>query len=102
MPGGDGVPRGFANSRRHRGARPVPGSGARRALSRPRHGWSYARDRSPIAAAGMEKTGGFDRADHGPAPVRLAERAGFVFADLAGDGARAFDSWFPDRVPGPA
>ncbi len=84
--GDDGVLRAVANSCRHRGARLVSGSGTCRALSCPYHGWTYARDGSLLAASGMETTEGFDRADYGLAPIRLAEWAGFVFVCFAEDG----------------
>ncbi len=84
--GDDGILRAFANSCRHRGARLVSGTGACRALSCPYHGWSYARDGSLIAAAGMDQTEGFNHADYGLIPVQLAEWAGFMFVNLAGVG----------------
>jgi len=78
----DGSLRAFANCCRHRGSMLLAGNGNTKAISCPYHAWSYKLDGSLLAAPNMEKTIGFDRADHGLVPIRLETWQGFVFLNL--------------------
>ncbi len=91
----EGALRAFANSCRHRGTKLLEGTGACRAIKCPFHGWSYALDGRLTWAPEMDEAVGFDKADYGLVPVRLAERDGFVFVNLDGT-APELDDWLGD------
>jgi len=71
--------RAFANCCRHRGSLLLTGSGNRRAIVCPYHGWGYRLDGSLAAAPDMEGTPGFDADAHGLVPLRLEAIFGFMF-----------------------
>lgn len=91
----DGALRAFANSCRHRGTKLLQGDGTCRAVVCPFHSWSYALDGRLAAAPEMDRTPGFDRADHGLLPIRLETRDGFLFLCLD-DRAEPLESWLGD------
>ena len=74
--------RAFANSCRHRGTQLVEGEGQCKSFRCPYHSWVYDLDGTLLGAPEMERTAGFDRADYGLVPVRLAEWGGFVFVNF--------------------
>lgn len=78
----------FANTCRHRGMMLLDGTGNCRVMTCPYHGWSYRLDGSLMAAPQMDQVPGFDKADHGLVPLRMAEQDGFLFL--------AFDQTAPD------
>lgn len=82
----DGLPRAFANSCRHRGARVVDEpEGQARWLRCPYHAWTYNLDGTLKSAAFTEELEGFRACDYGLHPVRLAVVEGLVLLDLSGD-----------------
>ncbi|HKF71717.1 MAG TPA: aromatic ring-hydroxylating dioxygenase subunit alpha [Stellaceae bacterium] len=74
--------RAFANCCRHRGSRLLAGSGNRRAIVCPYHGWGYRLDGSLAGAPDMERTPGFRASEQGLVPLRMALWQGFVFLAL--------------------
>jgi len=82
--------RAFANCCRHRGSLLLEGSGNVRAIACPYHGWGYRLDGTLMAAPDMERTIGFEKAEHGLAPIRLATWQGFIFLN--------FDDGAPDLL----
>src|SRR5579885_1752421 len=74
--------RAFANTCRHRGSRLLEGSGNRRAIVCPYHGWGYRLDGSLAGAPDMEGVKGFRASEQGLVPIRLALWQGFVFLTL--------------------
>jgi Rieske 2Fe-2S family protein len=83
--GEDGVPRGFHNVCRHRGARLVDSpEGTVRRLQCPYHAWSYALDGSLRSAPFTDTLEDFDRGCHGLTAVRTETLEGLVFADVSG------------------
>jgi choline monooxygenase len=80
-----GALRAFANCCRHRGSLLLQGSGNIRAIACPYHGWGYRLDGALIAAPDMERTIGFEKAEHGLAAIRLATWQGFIFLNFADD-----------------
>ncbi len=76
--------RGFHNLCRHRGTvvAPEPSGSGRRTFVCPYHAWTYDLSGRLVAARHMEPREGFDRADYGLYPVRVASRDGFVFVNL--------------------
>ena len=81
----NGEARAFAKCCRHRGSLLLAGSGNRRTIVCPYHGWAYRLDGSLAAAPDMEKTPDFDPGAHGLVPLRVEVIAGFMF--LAADAA---------------
>jgi len=77
-----GEPRAYANCCRHRGSLLLTGSGSRRVIVCPYHGWAYRLDGSLAAAPDMEKTPGFRPDEHGLIPLRLETSQGFIFLAL--------------------
>jgi len=69
----------FSNVCRHRGMLLAQGEGNCRRLQCPFHGWTYDLNGTLIAAAMMEKTRGFDRAEFGLIEVQSEIVDGFVF-----------------------
>jgi glycine betaine catabolism A len=81
----EGVPRGFFNVCRHRGARLVEGAQGRvRRLQCPYHAWSYGFDGALRNAPGTEGIEAFDTACHGLTPVRTEVLEGLLFCDVSG------------------
>ena len=91
----DGDLRAFANACRHRGTQLLQGDGNCRAIVCPFHGWGYALDGRLAAAPEMDRTPGFDKADYGLLPIRLAIRDGFLFVCLDAE-TEDLDSWLGD------
>ncbi|RVU38439.1 aromatic ring-hydroxylating dioxygenase subunit alpha [Hwanghaeella grinnelliae] len=81
----EGGLRAFANSCRHRGARLVCGTGKKRAITCPYHGWTYDLDGTLRGAPGMEDTIGFDLADYPLVPLSVDTWAGFLFVHFSTD-----------------
>jgi choline monooxygenase len=85
--GADGVLRGFHNVCRHRAAGLVAeGLGSCDALQCPYHGWSYADDGALESAANFGDEAGFDSAEYGLFPIRVAVWRGLIFICLDADG----------------
>ena len=89
--GRDGLPRGFTNVCRHRGARIVDGpQGCAKRLTCPYHAWTYDLDGRltglPLAETYGIDANGLDRAAHGLVPVDLEIWRGFIFVRLEDDG----------------
>ena len=93
--GDDGEVRALANTCRHRGTRLLDDSGHCRAIICPYHAWTYRFDGSLSGCRGMEKTRGFEKADHGLAPIQLGIWAGFIFVCFSDDCA-GLDIWLGD------
>lgn len=74
--------RAFANCCRHRGSRLLEGSGNRRAIVCPYHGWGYRLDGSLAGAPDMDGVAGFRSSEQGLIPIRLALWQGFIFLTL--------------------
>jgi phenylpropionate dioxygenase-like ring-hydroxylating dioxygenase large terminal subunit len=74
--------RAFANVCRHRGSLLLDGSGNRRAIVCPYHGWGYRLDGSLAAAPEMDGTPCFRREENGLIPIRMEIWQGFVFLTL--------------------
>jgi len=74
--------RAFANCCRHRGSRLLEGSGNRRAIVCPYHGWGYRLDGSLAGAPDMEGVACFRPSEQGLIPIRLALWQGFIFLTL--------------------
>lgn len=74
--------RAFANTCRHRGTKLLQGHGRCPAIVCPYHSWTYALSGELVAAAGMERTEGFDKTRYGLIPIRLESWDGFVFINF--------------------
>jgi glycine betaine catabolism A len=85
--GGDGRPRAFANTCRHRGHELLGAeeSTARRTILCPYHAWTYDLDGRLRAAPGFREVADFDPADHGLVELPLARWHGFLFVNGSGD-----------------
>ncbi len=77
--------RGLVNVCRHRGHEVAEGSGNRRTLQCPYHGWTYDLDGSLRGAPRADMEGDFDRSELCLLPVRVEMWEPFVFATLADD-----------------
>jgi phenylpropionate dioxygenase-like ring-hydroxylating dioxygenase large terminal subunit len=77
--------RAFANCCRHRGSRLLAGSGNRRTIVCPYHGWGYRLDGSLAGAPDMGGVAGFRPSEQGLIPIRLALWQGFIFLTLDAD-----------------
>jgi phenylpropionate dioxygenase-like ring-hydroxylating dioxygenase large terminal subunit len=69
----------------HRGMLVAEGSGNCRAFKCPYHHWTYGLDGRLLGAREMERTEGFDRADHGLPSLPVEHWHGFVFTSLQTD-----------------
>lgn len=78
----EGQLRAFANVCRHRGSLLLAGTGNRRTIVCPYHGWSYRLDGSLAGAPDMERTPGFRPGEQGLVPVRMELWQGFIFLTL--------------------
>jgi choline monooxygenase len=74
--------RAFANTCRHRGTKLLQGRGQCPAIVCPYHSWTFALSGELVAAAGMERTEGFDKKRYGLIPIRLETWEGFVFVNF--------------------
>jgi phenylpropionate dioxygenase-like ring-hydroxylating dioxygenase large terminal subunit len=74
-----GEVRAFANCCRHRGSLLATGSGNRRMIVCPYHGWGYRLDGSLAAAPEMERTADFRPEQHGLTRLRMETIHGFIF-----------------------
>jgi phenylpropionate dioxygenase-like ring-hydroxylating dioxygenase large terminal subunit len=74
--------RAFANTCRHRGTKLLQGRGQCPAIVCPYHSWTFALSGELVAAAGMERTEGFDKRRYGLIPLRLESWEGFVFLNF--------------------
>jgi len=79
---GDGAQRAFANCCRHRGSLLLTGTGNAQSIVCPYHAWSYRFDGALLAAPGMARTPGFDKAAHALAAVRMETWQGFMFINF--------------------
>jgi choline monooxygenase len=89
--GTDGALRGFYNVCRHRAGQVALARGNRKSLQCRYHGWTYALDGSLRTAPEMDDAEGFDKADFGLLPVRMASWGPFVFASLDPDASPLAD-----------
>jgi len=87
--------RAFFNVCQHRGHQLLSGAGSgKKRIVCPYHAWSYGLDGRLLQAPHTERMQGFEAADYGLRPVRLAECAGLLFANL--DPAAAdFEAEYP-------
>lgn len=94
--GGDGQVRAFRNACRHRGVQVVDGTGCKKALTCPYHGWTYGLDGQLRGVPHQHGFPGLNWSDHGLVPVKTIEKHGMVF--VTQDGTGAADSE-PDVIP---
>ena len=96
----DGQLRGFYNVCRHRAGQVALSRGNRKSLQCQYHGWTYGLDGALRTAPEMDDAVGFDRADFGLRPVRVAAWGPFVFANLDPDGPELSEVMgaIPDEV----
>ena len=80
--GTDGELRAFYNVCRHRAGQVALVRGNRKSLQCQYHGWTYGLDGTLRAAPEMEEAVGFEKAQYGLLPVRVAEWGPFVYATL--------------------
>lgn len=83
--------RAFANVCRHRGSLLLTGSGNRRAIVCPYHGWGYRLDGSLAGAPDMERNPRFRPEDQGLIPIRMELWQGFIFLTLDPDAHTLLD-----------
>lgn len=80
--------RAFFNVCQHRGHQLLQGAGSgKKRIVCPYHAWTYGLDGRLLQAPHTEHVEGFDRHDFSLRPVRLADCAGLLFANLDGDAA---------------
>ena len=87
--------RAFANTCSHRSSQVMVGDGNCSRMRCPFHFWTYGLDGRLLGAPSMQRTAGFDRADHGLHEFNLAERHGFVFVSLE-ESPPPIDEWLGD------
>ncbi len=87
--------RAFANTCSHRSSQVMVGDGNCSRMRCPFHFWTYGLDGRLLGAPSMQRTAGFDRADHGLHEFDLAERHGFVFVSLE-ESPPPIDEWLGD------
>ena len=87
--------RAFANTCSHRSSQVMVGDGNCSRMRCPFHFWTYGLDGRLLGAPSMQRTAGFDRADHGLHEFNLAERHGFVFVSLE-ESPPPIDRWLGD------
>jgi phenylpropionate dioxygenase-like ring-hydroxylating dioxygenase large terminal subunit len=85
--GGDGQLRAMSNVCRHRMSTILEGSGNRRAIVCPYHGWTYNLDGSLRAAPAMDLNKGFCKDDYKLPSIRCEEWLGWVMVTLNPDAA---------------
>ena len=91
----EGRLRAFANTCSHRSSQVMVGDGNCSRMRCPFHFWTYGLDGRLLGAPSMQRTAGFDRADHGLHEFDLAERHGFVFVSLE-ESPPPIDEWLGD------
>ena len=91
----EGRLRAFANTCSHRSSQVMVGDGNCSRMRCPFHFWTYGLDGRLLGAPSMQRTAGFDRADHGLHEFNLAERHGFVFVSLE-ESPPPIDGWLGD------
>ena len=91
----EGRLRAFANTCSHRSSQVMVGDGNCSRMRCPFHFWTYGLDGRLLGAPSMQRTAGFDRADHGLHEFDLAERHGFVFVGLE-ESPPPIDGWLGD------
>ena len=91
----EGRLRAFANTCSHRSSQVMVGDGNCSRMRCPFHFWTYGLDGRLLGAPSMQRTGGFDRADHGLHGFALVERHGFVFVSLE-ESPPPIDGWLGD------
>ncbi len=85
--GKDGTIRAFSGICRHRGMQVVEGEGSCSKFTCPYHLWTFDLTGRLLGAPAMERTAGFDKANH-PLPALAVELwQGFVFVNFATDAA---------------
>lgn len=78
-----GEVKGFHNFCRHRCAKLLADTGsAKRIIQCPYHAWSYSLEGKLVGAPNMDSLEGFDSAEYGLVPLRVAAWKGFLFASL--------------------
>lgn len=82
----------FSNICAHRGVEVAKGTGNRRALTCPFHGWTYDLQGRLIGAPGMKEVEQFDQSACRLPPVRLARWQGWMFVNFD-DAARDFSEY---------
>ena len=91
----EGRLRAFANTCSHRSSQVMVGDGNCSRMRCPFHFWTYGLDGRLLGAPSMQRTAGFDRADHGLQEFALVERHGFVFVSLE-ESPPPIDGWLGD------
>jgi len=91
----EGRLRAFANTCSHRSSQVMVGDGNCSRMRCPFHFWTYGLDGRLLGAPSMQRTAGFDRADHGLHEFALVERHGFVFVSLE-ESPPPIDGWLGD------
>lgn len=82
-----GTLRAFRNSCRHRGMAVTEESeGCAKRFTCPFHGWTFSNDGSLLGIAQREFFPGVEKQDYGLTPIAVAEKYGFVFVRIEGDG----------------
>ena len=83
--GRDGVLRGFYNVCQHRAHELLKGSGKRKVIVCPYHGWSYETDGRLKNARNSQDLPDFNSEEFGLKPVRVEEFLNFIFVNLDAD-----------------
>ena len=91
----EGRLRAFANTCSHRSSQVMVGDGNCSRMRCPFHFWTYGLNERLLGAPSMQRTAGFDRADHGLHEFALVERHGFVFVSLE-ESPPPIDRWLGD------
>jgi len=89
--GEDGRIGAFVNACAHRGARVADGSGNRRQLACPYHGWTYRLDGSLRGIPDERSFPGVDKCTHGLRPLPAAEHDGLIWVVPDPDAPPAID-----------
>jgi len=91
----DGRLRAYGNSCSHRSSRILEGEGTCARIRCRFHFWTYGLDGRLIGAPSMQRTPGFDTAEHGLTEFALSERHGFALVSLEEE-PPAIDDWLGD------
>lgn len=96
----DGTVQGYLNICRHRGGRVEEAPcGTKRVFTCHYHGWSYGREDGTLRGVPYDDFYTHVEKDrHGLHTVRIAERHGFLFADLSGTADWDIDDWLGPEV----
>ena len=92
--------RGFYNTCQHRGHELAPcgAMATGRSIHCPYHGWRYGLDGALLSTPRFDAPAGFDRAEHGLAPVAVEEWHGWVMVNANG-AARSVTEFFAGLEP---